>query len=343
MAEILENIPLAPYTTLKVGGSARFFIEAVSDEDIPSAVTFAKENKLELFVLGGGSNIVVSDSGFNGVVLHIASKGVERVSVDEDGSVLIDVAAGENWDEFVAYCVENNLAGVECMSGIPGTVGGTPVQNVGAYGQEVAETIESVRCYDLQRNQFVELTKDECGFSYRQSIFNSSERGRYIVTGVCFRLNTAIDPNIKYAELKRMVELSDQEPTLAFIRSAVLKIRAAKSMVIDNDDPNSRSAGSFFKNPIVDVEIAEKIIGVPTYPADSGKVKLSAAWLIENAGFHKGFSLGNAAISQNHSLAIINLGDASTTEILSLKALIQTGVLDKFGIELQPEPVFVGF
>ncbi len=259
-------------------------------------------------------------------------------------SELITVAAGEDWDEFVAYCVQNNLAGVECLSGIPGLVGGTPVQNVGAYGQEVSETIVSVRCFDLNAREFVELSNSECGFTYRTSIFNSTMRDRYIVLSVTFALQQSGKAKIVYKDL--IEHFKDREPTLQETREAVLAIRHLKSMVIDLADPNSKSAGSFFKNPVVEREKLEEIRRnferVPSF--DFGdKVKIPAAWLIENAGFSKGFALGNAGISTNHTLALINRGNASSDEMLSLKNVIQDAVESKFGIMLMPEPVFVGF
>lgn len=335
--DIQKDIPLAPLTTLKIGGRARLFVVARDEEQVAEAVKFAKDNGLDLFVLGGGSNALVSDKGFDGLVLQIALKGISETDT-------ITVAAGEDWDEFVAYCVKNDLAGVECLSGIPGFAGGTPVQNVGAYGQEVSETIVSVRCFDRKTDEFVTLSNADCGFSYRTSVFNSTERDRYIVLNVTFKLQKGGEAKIVYKDLKE--HFSDKRPSLAEVREAVLKIRRAKSMVIDASDPNSKSAGSFFKNPVVERskfdEIRAAYENAPSF--DFGdKVKIPAAWLIENAGFHKGFASGNAGISTNHTLALINRGGASAEELLSLKDDIQSGVEAKFGIMLQPEPVFVGF
>lgn len=338
--EILENIPLAPLTTLKVGGPARFFVKAETEEHVIEAFGLAAQRRLDVFVLGGGSNILVSDVGFEGLVIQIALKG--RVIYFEDQKVArIAVEAGEDWDTFVEFCVSRSLAGVECLSGIPGSVGGTPVQNVGAYGQEVAETIVSVKCFDRHSGKTVELSNSECGFAYRKSIFNSTERGRYIVLEVAFELKKAAGPKIVYKDLKE--SFPDREPTLAETREAVLEIRRAKSMVIDANDPNSRSAGSFFKNPIVATAEAEKFENAPSFPAGDGWVKIPAAWLIEQAGFQKGYRLGNAGISANHSLALVNFGGAAAAEIVELKNVIQAAIKHKFGIELQPEPIFVGF
>ena len=354
-----QNVSLAPLTTLKIGGKARYFVVAETEEQVADAFDFVAKKNLNLFVLGGGSNVLISDQGFDGLVLKIALKGVsgsefrvlgselESSSDSEHGtrnSELVTAAAGEDWDEFVAYCVEHDLAGVECLSGIPGLVGGTPVQNVGAYGQEVSETIVEVRCFDRKTREFVTLSNTDCGFTYRTSIFNSTERDRYIVLSVTFALQKSGKAKIVYKDL--IEHFKSREPTLQETREAVLSIRRSKSMVIDSADPNSKSAGSFFKNPVVEraklEEIRRGFERVPSF--DFGdKVKIPAAWLIENAGFSKGFAHGNAGISTNHTLALINRGNASADEIISLKNEIQTAVEEKFGITLMREPVFVGF
>lgn len=344
--KILENVPLAPMTTLQIGGPSRYFVTAETEDDVPLALDFAKLEGIEVFVLGGGSNLVVSDAGFNGLVLKIGLKGTEHTDENSD-EVVIQAASGEDWDAFVAQCVDRGLAGVECLSGIPGSVGGTPVQNVGAYGQEVAETIVSVRCLDRQAMQFVELSNEECGFEYRKSIFNTAARERYIVVGVSYALKKNGFPKIVYKDLQEFFE--GCSPTLKETRDAVLQIRRSKSMVIDPDDSNSCSAGSFFKNPIVPEEVLKEIAqdllipNVPHFRVNEREVKIPAAWLIENAGFSKGFVHGNAGISTNHSLAIINRGGATAKEIISLKVLIQDAVEERFHIRLTPEPVFVGF
>jgi UDP-N-acetylmuramate dehydrogenase len=350
--EIQKDVPLAPLTTLRIGGNARFFIVAQNETQVAEAFAFAERESLGLFVLGGGSNVLISDNGFNGLVLQITLKGMASSELKIDlnsehetrNSKLITVQAGEDWDGFVGYCVEQDLAGVECLSGIPGFVGGTPVQNVGAYGQEVSETIVSVRCFDRKTKAFVTLENADCGFAYRTSIFNSSERERYIVLSVTFRFCKGGQPKIGYKDLKE--HFDERRPSLGEVRDAVLRIRRSKSMVIVSDDPNSKSAGSFFKNPVVEQEKLEEIRSgsdhVPFF--DFGdKVKIPAAWLIENSGFDKGFVLGNVGISTNHTLALINRSDASAEEMISLKNVIQKAVEAKFGIMLQPEPVFVGF
>ena len=340
--DLQENIPLAPLTTLKIGGPARFFVRAENDSDIVEALEFASDKGLEVFVLGGGSNILVADAGFDGLVLQIALTGVAYDPFDD--STLVTAMAGEDWDVLVKSCVNSGLAGVECMSGIPGSVGGTPVQNVGAYGQEVAETIESVRCFDRLTGQIVELSNLQCGFTYRTSIFNSTERGRYIVVSVGYRLTRGGSPRIAYKDLAE--RFNGDEPTLHEVRKAVLEIRRAKSMVIDESDPNSRSAGSFFKNPVVTAaqrdDLRSRFPDAPNFVFGDA-YKIPAAWLIENAGFGKGYRLGNAAISTKHTLAIVNTGEATAADVIALKNVIQTKVLGQFGIALQPEPVFVGF
>lgn len=333
-----ENVPLAPLTTLKVGGYARYFIRAETEDEIADAVRFASDNDLEPFVLGGGSNVLISDAGFDGLVLQVAIRGVAAA----EGQ--ITAAAGEDWDAFVSHCVDNDLAGIECLSGIPGFVGGTPVQNVGAYGQEVSETIVTVRCLDRRTGELVGLANSDCGFTYRTSIFNSTHRDRYIVLSVTFELQHGGAPKIVYKDL--VEHFNGRQPSLAETREGVLMIRRAKSMVIDSGDPNSKSAGSFFKNPVVEREkfndIASRYDRVPSFDFKD-KVKIPAAWLIENAGFHKGLALGNAGISTKHTLALINRGGASAAELLTLKEKIQHAVEEKFGIQLQAEPIFVGF
>jgi UDP-N-acetylmuramate dehydrogenase len=299
-------------------------------------------------VLGGGSNVLVSDREFPGLVLHIALRG-KMVQPAADGlpddTVIMKAAAGEDWDDFVKYCVGWNLAGIECLSGIPGFVGGTPIQNVGAYGQEVSETIVDVSVYDRENDVICTLSKADCGFGYRSSLFNTTERDRYVVLSVNFQFKKGGDPKLAYRDLQDY--FGDRKATLGEVREAVLTIRRAKSMVIDPTDRNSRSVGSFFKNPIVEKRIYDWIASgfekVPSFPFDDVRVKIPAAWLIDNAGFHKGYERGNAGISSNHALALINLGGATAADIVGLKDEIQDAVERRFGISLVPEPVFVGF
>ncbi|MEO8647716.1 MAG: UDP-N-acetylmuramate dehydrogenase [Acidobacteriota bacterium] len=344
---IEENISLSPFTTLKVGGPARFFARIRSEEQLVKSFEFAAFHELPVFVLGGGSNLLVSDHGFDGLVVKIELQGTEPHSVHADDAPRLTVAAGEDWDRLVSYCVERDLCGIECLSGIPGSVGGTPVQNVGAYGQEVSSTIVSVRCFDRQCNAIVQLAKSDCRFLYRTSIFNSTARDRYVVLAVTFQMSAEHTASVGYAELER--ELGGSTAPIREIRDAVIRIRRRKSMVCDPDDPNSVSAGSFFKNPLVERDKIDAVAdagmtdNVPTFNVSVDQVKIPAAWLIEKAGFQKGFRLGRAGISQNHSLALINLGDASAADMLELARAIQAGVKAKFDIDLMPEPTFVGF
>jgi len=336
--DIQRDVALAPLTTLRIGGPAKVFMLATSEDDVADSMAFAYREGLDVFILGGGSNVLMSDEGFDGLVLQTGIKGVKQ-----NGESLV-AGAGEDWDDFVERCVRDDLAGLECMSGIPGFVGGTPVQNVGAYGQEVADTISSVKCYDREVNNIVELTNADCGFTYRTSIFNTTHRDRYIVLAVTYSMEKGGSPKTEYRDLKEM--FIDTSPSLRDVRNAVVDIRRKKSMVIDPADPNSRSAGSFFKNPIVDGKRLEQIesqTGAVPYFEFGEQVKIPAAWLIEKAGFPKGFVLGNAGISSNHTLAIINRGSAKAADIIALKDMIQGGVRETFGIELVPEPVFVGF
>lgn len=347
--QILQDIPLAPYTTLKVGGPARYFVEARSETEILEALAYAREHSLEAFVLGGGSNLVVSDSGWPGLVLKISITGIETAA--KNRHILFTAGAGEDWDTLVAYSVEQKCAGIECMSGIPGTVGGTPVQNVGAYGQEVAETITTVRAIDATSGEIEQMSNSDCGFSYRTSIFNTSQKGRYIVTQVSYALWPGRAPRVEYADLKRYFASSSSSPTLLQVRNAVREIRASKAMLITPNDENSRSAGSFFKNPIISPAEYDRIAALPQcrdqkpprYPAPEGRVKISAAWLVEKSGFHKGFGNGRVGISSKHTLAIVNRGEATAAEIVQFKNKVQEGVFKVFGVQLHPEPVFVGF
>src|SRR6266404_2654106 len=246
---IQENVPLAQLTTLQVGGPARYFAEATSEDDIHEAVDFGRAKRLPLFVLGGGSNLLVADSGWPGLVLKIVTGGITQQ--EAGGAVIFEVGAGVDWDEFVARAVTENCAGVECLSGIPGSVGGTPVQNVGAYGQEVSETIESVEVFDLKEGQVRELCREACGFSYRSSIFNTTERGRFIILRVSYALEPGGEPHLEYADLKRHFEGRETMPNLAETREAVRHIQALKGMLIVPGEADCQSAGSFFKNPVL--------------------------------------------------------------------------------------------
>lgn len=350
MMQLQENIPLAPLTTFQIGGPARFFVEAKTASDVGEAVQWAHSQNVPLFVLGGGSNLVVADAGWPGLVLKACIAGIERRPGEHEGNVLYDVGAGEGWDRFVSHAVAARCAGVECLSGIPGSVGGTPVQNVGAYGQDVSETIESVEVFDIHDKQVRELCNEACGFSYRSSIFNTSERGRFIILRVTYGLAPGGEPHLEYADLKRHFEGRESRPNLAETREAVRHIRALKGMLIVPGDPDCRSAGSFFKNPVLTEEqhreleqrAAERGLALPSYPALDKARKVSAAWLVEKSGFARGYGFGHVGISGKHALAIVNRGGATAAEVLALKEQIQQRVDEIWSVRLEPEPVFVG-
>jgi UDP-N-acetylmuramate dehydrogenase len=348
-----EFIPLAPYTTLRIGGPARFFCEVEGEAELVEAVSFAKERNLPLFVLGGGSNLLVSDAGFDGVVLRVGG-AVSKRERREGESVLLEVGAGENWDDVVLYAVDRGYAGIECLAGIPGDAGGTPVQNVGAYGQEVAETIVQVRAYDLETAAFVDLDHEACRFGYRRSLFNAEARGRYIVTAVTYKLRPGGEAALRYADVKRHFAAQlerGEKPSLRQVYDAVRSIREQKGMLVGQGGPDGRSAGSFFKNPVISSATLPQIAlkagrrpeEIPQYPAGDGIVKLAAAWLVEQSGFHKGFAMGCAAISSRHTLALVNLGDATAAELIALRDAVTTAVQNKFAIQLEQEPVMLGF
>lgn len=345
--DIQQNVPLAPYTTLRIGGPARYFARVTTEAELLEAVTFARERSLPIFVLGGGSNLLVADSGFDGVVIHIAIDGAIDITIDGD-NILYTVPAGIEWNTLVLSTCEQELSGIECLAGIPGSVGGTPVQNVGAYGQEVAETIDYVRAFDLKTNSFVVIPRRQCGFAYRRSIFNSTECGRYIVTLVGFFFNPSKSPSLTYADLIK--HFNGHQPNPLEVYYAVREIRRAKGMLIVEGDADSRSAGSFFKNPIVPRGTLDQIASVlgvtaeniPRYPAADDKIKLPAAWLLEKAGFVKGYTMGNAGISSRHTLALVNRGSATAADIFALRDAIQAKVRTLFGIDLEQEPVQIG-
>jgi UDP-N-acetylmuramate dehydrogenase len=372
---IQENVALAPLTTLRVGGAARFFAELKREDEVREAARFAKERGLPLLALGRGSNLVVADSGWPGLALKIAIGGIASPSTTSAGAkeaagnaVLFSVGAGVDWDDFVAQAVAQNCAGIECLSGIPGSAGATPVQNVGAYGQEAGDTIESVRALDWKADRIVVLPNPACEFRYRASIFNSTERGRYIILRVNYRLKRGGAPNLKYADLQKHFALRLAEKktpvSLAETREAVLAIRRSKGMLLvpeDKDcrDQDCRSVGSFFKNPIVGeaqfdelaARAAAQGLELPSYPApdlrsavqNKAQRKISAAWLVEHSGFSKGYALGPARISSHHALALVNSGQATAADMVRLQQRIQDKVQETWGIRLEPEPVFVGF
>jgi UDP-N-acetylmuramate dehydrogenase len=345
-------VNLADYTTLGLGGPARGFVRAGSEAELIEAVWAADGGGEPILILGGGSNLVVADEGFGGTVIQVAVTGIDR----DPGDGLVTVAAGEDWDAVVAWTIAAGLAGLECLSGIPGLTGATPIQNVGAYGQEVAETITAVRTYDRVTGQISIIPNDRCGFGYRTSVFKRDDAGRHVVLSVTFRLaEQPLSMPVRYAELAAAlgVQVGDRVASTA-VRSAVLDLRRSKGMVIDATDPDTRSAGSFFVNPVLDgaalaaVEAAARArcgdgTRVPRFDAGAGLVKVPAAWLIERAGFGKGFSPGDGArISSKHTLALVNSGSASTAGLIELARQIRDGVRDTFGVSLTAEPVLVG-
>ncbi|WP_039933483.1 UDP-N-acetylmuramate dehydrogenase [Streptomyces viridochromogenes] len=345
----LHDAPLAPLTTFRLGGPATRLITATTDDEVITAVREADETGTPLLLIGGGSNLVIGDKGFEGTALVIATKGYSL-----DGTSL-ELAAGEVWTDAVARTVEAGLAGIECLAGIPGSAGATPIQNVGAYGQEVSSTITEVVAYDRRTGETVTLANEDCAFSYRHSRFKSDPE-RYVVLRVRFRLEEAdgLSAPLRYAETARAlgVEPGDRVP-LAQARETVLKLRAGKGMVLDPEDHDTWSAGSFFTNPILtdaDFEIfrtrAKQRLGAeaepPAYPAGEGHTKTSAAWLIDKAGFTKGYGEGPARISTKHTLALTNRGSATTEDLLTLAREVVAGVREAFGITLVNEPVTVG-
>lgn len=335
---------LASYTTLRLGGPAGTVTTAVDTGEAIAAVWRATAEGRPLLVLAGGSNVVIGDAGFDGEVLLLRNRGVEVVT-EGDGEVIVRVAAGEPWDDFVAYAVDAGWSGVECLSGIPGAAGSTPIQNVGAYGQEVAHTIAAVHAYDRIDDLRLVMTPEECRFGYRSSVFKHDDR--YLVTAVDFRLaKQDLSSPIRYAELARQlgVEAGDRVP-LRHARDTVLKLRAGKGMVLDPEDRDTWSVGSFFTNAVVSAEFFAELTAargeIPNWPGADGTVKVPAAWLIEHAGFPKGFAGAGVSISTKHTLALTNRGAGTTESLLDLARTVRDGVRARFGIELHPEPVLV--
>jgi UDP-N-acetylmuramate dehydrogenase len=339
------GVPLAPLTTLRIGGAARRMADVEREDDVVAAVRDADGRGEPLFVLGDGSNVVVGDEGFAGLAVRMAIPGVHARR--SGGRVDVDVGAGEGWDAFVARCVHEGWRGVECLSGIPGRVGATPIQNVGAYGQEVSESIASVRAFDRVAGELRTLDTAACGFGYRASVFKRS--ARWIVTSVRFSFEVAADSApLRYAELVRALGVREGDRAPApLVRETIVALRRAKGMVLRDDDPDSVSAGSFFVNPLVDAAALARVEGVaaerpPRFEAGEGRYKLAAAWLVEHAGFPKGWGDGRAGVSRKHALALVNRGGASARELLACARTIRDGVAARFGVTLEPEPVFVG-
>lgn len=351
--QMRECEPLAPLTTLGLGGPARWFAAVGDEAHLAEAVAWAAARGAGLWVLGGGSNLVVADAGVDGLVVRL---GLAGVRVERRGDeVLVTVAAGEPWDAFVAHCVEEGWQGVECLSGVPGTVGGTPIQNVGAYGQEVAETIRAVRVLELADGSTRLLSREECRFGYRSSVFRRLA-GRRVVLDATFALRPGGSPEVRHGELAKALAARAATPSLADVREAVLDLRRGKSMLADPADPAGRSAGSFFVNPTVAPGEARRLAAaavaaglaagpgeVPAFPAPGGRVKLSAAWLIEKAGFVRGTRRGAVGVSPRHALALVHHGGGTAAELVALAREVRAAVRARFAVDLHPEPVFWGF
>lgn len=356
---VQEDVALAPFTTLGVGGPARYFTRVTTERELTAALSWAKAARIATFVLGGGSNLVVSDDGLDALVVHMDLRGIEATTAAHGATdpTVLKVAAGEPWDEVVRRAAEEGWAGIECLAGIPGQTGSTPIQNVGAYGQEVGDSLTKVIAVHRETGERVELTPEACAFGYRDSAFKRQWRGRYVITSVELSLRLGQPTAPRYAELSRA--LGQDPPTVKKIRDTVLELRRAKAMVLPTDGsggPDARSAGSFFTNPIVDesqardVEARARASGalqdgttMPSFPATQGRVKLAAGWLIERAGFVKGTARGNVGLSTRHALAIVNRGGATAADIVDFARFIRDGVNERFGVRLIPEPELVGF
>ena len=344
--EVAERVSLASHTTMGLGGPARFFVHARYDHDVRAAWAWAREHGADLRVLGGGSNVVAHDAGIDALVVHVDTRGIEwRETAD---AIEVTVAAGEPWDDLVRCAVAREWAGLECLSGIPGRVGATPIQNVGAYGQEVSDTITAVHALDRTTGETVSVPPADCGFGYRDSRFKSAEPDRWIVMGVSYRLQPAGKPTVKYDELaKHLAARGLEAPKLSEVRESVLEIRRAKSMVLDSADPNRRSCGSFFMNPILAADHAARIaaragVGMPHWAQPDGRVKLSAAWLIEHAGFTKGARAGAVGLSSKHTLAIVCHDGAQAGDVVAFARRIRDAVAERFDVRMVPEPVLWG-
>ncbi|MCB1172040.1 MAG: UDP-N-acetylmuramate dehydrogenase [Leptospiraceae bacterium] len=349
-----EQVPLADRTSIGLGGRARYFYAADTLEGLKTALREAHKQSLRVHILGGGSNTVFSDNGFDGLVLQMALKG-RRVLSTQENTVLIEVAAAENWDQLVEWTGQQGWHGLECLSGIPGQVGAAPIQNIGAYGQEAGERITAVECLDRQTLEILRFSSAECGFSYRQSRFKGSDRDRFVITAITLQLPTDGDVQIRYPELARNISMqaeysrsADLRTRLALIRRTVLQIRATKSMVLDASDPHSRSCGSWFMNPVLEQSewqrvrerlASQGIHDLPVYTSNE-RYKLPAAFLIEAAGFTKGQRLYGVGISPRHALALVNY-NGSSAELLELQQTIQQGVFDFCGLQLDVEPNWI--
>ena len=334
---------LSNFTTLKVGGPAQKIVHAHTEDELVEFVKAADKAGEQVLILGGGSNLLISDAGFAGTVIRVESKG-NALDYDACSGGMIEVSAGEDWDKFVALTIEKGFADLESLSGIPGTIGGAPIQNIGAYGHEVSETIARVKAYDRTKGEITTFTNEQCRFSYRNSVFKA-EAGRYVILNVIFQLRKGEKSlPITYAELAKFlsINIGDRAPVVE-VRKAVLQLRGRKGMLIDAGDVNSNSAGSFFVNPILNKEIADKLpADAPRWPQTDGRIKTSAAWLMEHAGVNKGEKLAGAQISNKHVLALTNSGDATAGDIVELAKRARAKVFEKFGVKLEAEVQLVG-
>ncbi len=349
--DVQHNVPLAPRTSLELGGPARYLVEAADEATVIEALRWADDRQLRVLVLGGGSNVLIGDEGWDGLAIHLGLRGLESHTSPQ--GVRLRVAAAEPWDDVVATAAAEGWAGIECLSGIPGSTGATPIQNVGAYGQEVADVIAAVHVWDRRAGCRRVLLPDACGFGYRDSVFKRDPTAA-VVLAVELLLQPGGAPTLRYGELARAMQ-SSGATTVAQTREHVLGLRRRKSMVIDPEDPNRRSAGSFFTNAVVDTTVAEALVAtamqqglvddaaaVPRYALDDGQVKIPAAWLIEAAGFRKGERRGAVGISSRHALALVHHGGGRTRDLVAFAQEIRDRVQQRFGIELRPEPVFAG-
>ncbi len=339
-------VNLSAWCTMGIGGAARYFARATDESEVLHALEWARERDLPVQILGGGSNVVVSDEGFPGLVLQIAVRGI--AFSERDGRAVMAVGAGEEWDSLVAAAVQASCAGFECLSGIPGLVGGTPIQNVGAYGQDVSGSIVQVRAIDRTTREFVSLANEACRFGYRTSRFKREDRNRFVVTRVDFALQRGGPPTVVYPDVVNyFAERQEPAPTVAAVREAILSIRRRKGMVIEDGNPASRSVGSFFVNPVIGRDQFERLRqrepSLPNYPAGPDAIKVPAAWLIERAGFVKGTRRRAVGVSPFQAQAIVNLGGARAVDVLRLACEIKRAVWKAFAVVLVPEPVFVGF
>ena len=334
---------LRDYTSLHLGGPAKNFVHARTEAELIEAVSKADQTGEPLLIIGGGSNVLIGDEGFPGTVVRVETKG-NTFQVDACSGGMITVAAGEGWDEFVDWSIENGFVGLETLSGIPGTVGASPIQNIGAYGHEVSETIARVRTWDRKSNSYKTFANSECAFEYRNSLFKQ-EKDRYVIIEVTFQLEKGdLGLPIKYGELAKALNVElGARVAIEQVRAAVLSLRALKGMLLDGKDHDTWSAGSFFVNPIVSAEIAAKLpTEAPRWPQPDGRVKTSAAWLMEHSGVKKGDCHGGAGVSKKHVLALVNNGTAKASDLLELARSSRSAVRERFGITLEPEVQFVG-